>query len=272
MKRTYLALTGLALGAALLPGAPPPLARAAGLFDARPVDPSRFAVLAKPVARDGWSLLVLEQLRSEGPRCWEPRSDGLIDPSLNRFDFTGICGRYLDSNGYSLRIDRTDLATSWRLRVLQRGNELILEATSPSNPNELVVGRASLPRRDSEAFVALQLDPGWELQRRSFGEQSLNHIYVANNGNLGQLIAQSGGRPTLPPPSTPPLALPLAASRLSEPAAESTASVPVGRSRRARMVPTARQVPTAGTMALGNENVMNTPGRTIALQVIPFQE
>jgi hypothetical protein len=31
-------------------------------------------------------------------------------------------------------------------------------------------------------------------------------------------------------------------------------------------------VPTAGTMALGNDNVMNTPGRTIALQVIPFQE
>jgi hypothetical protein len=102
MQRNYLALALALLGcggaalAASLGG--PAVARAAALFEARPVDASRFAVLARAVGRDDWTLLVLEQLRP-APLCWQSRTDGLVDPSLNRFDYTGICGRYIDSNG-----------------------------------------------------------------------------------------------------------------------------------------------------------------------------
>ena len=45
---------------------------------------------------------MLEQIKAQ-PRCWKARQDGLVEPRLNRFNFSGICKRYLDSNGYSLR-------------------------------------------------------------------------------------------------------------------------------------------------------------------------
>jgi hypothetical protein len=250
MKRTYLALSGLLLAGSALPATLPSLARAAGLFSSSPVDSSRFSVLARPVGESDWNLLVLEQL-APAPRCWTPQPDGLVDPSLNRFDYTGICSRYLDSNGYSLRIGDQDLATSYRLRLQQQGNRLLLQALSPSDPTVLVVGRAAVPHRDRDAFVAIQLDPGWELQRRSFGRQALNHLYFANSRSLRQLIAQADGAVDQPPlaalPPSPP-SPPWRSPRRPQPA---------------RILPSADESAAVSTFP---------PGRTIALQVIPFQE
>jgi hypothetical protein len=245
MKRTYLALSGLVLAGSALSAALPSLVHAAGLFSGRPVDPARFSVLARPVGDSDWNLLVLEQL-APAPRCWNDRPDGLIDPSLNRFDYTGICSRYLDSNGYSLRIGEQDLATSHRLRLQQRGNLLLLQALSGEDPTVLEVGRAEVPRRDRDAFVAIQLDPGWQLQRRRFGQQSLNHLYFANASPLPELIARAGGRTAEPSlrrsaPTPPVAALPSPAAAVD--VREGTAS-----------------------------GSISAPGRTIALQVIPFQE
>ena len=60
MKRTYLALTGLALACTALPATLPqgsiPLAHAEGLFDGRPVDAANFAILARPVGSDDWTI------------------------------------------------------------------------------------------------------------------------------------------------------------------------------------------------------------------------
>ena len=122
MQRTYLPL--LALSAAI--AAP---AWAASVFTSQPLDQSRFAVLAQPVGKSDWKLLVLEQIKPE-PLCWEKRSDGLIDPALNRFDFSGICSRYIDSNGYSLRVGDEDLASRYRLRLEQQGNAVKEEQRS----------------------------------------------------------------------------------------------------------------------------------------------
>ena len=237
MQRTYLALAGLGIGRTLLAAVSPTLVRAAGLFDSRPVEASQFAVLARPVGRSDWNLLVLEQVQPE-PRCWEARRDGLVDPSLNRFDYTGICNRYLDSNGYSLRVGQEDLATSHRLRLQQVGNVLLLQVLSPNEPTALVVGRGEIPRRDREGFVAIQLDPGWELQRRSYGSQTLNHLYFANATSLGQLIVQAEGN------RRPPTTMARLGGRRLEP--ELPSSTDLGR--------------------------VAIPGRAIALQVIPFRE
>ncbi|KEF41721.1 MAG: hypothetical protein ER33_09725 [Cyanobium sp. CACIAM 14] len=192
MQRTYLALAGLALAGAGLPLVRPPLAGAAVLFQSAEVEANRFAVLAKPVGEQEWSLLVLEQIATQ-PACWEPRRDGLVDPALNRFDYTGICNRYLDSNGYSLRVGDDDLATTYRLRVQQIGSRLELQATTADNPTILVVGRAEVPLRDRDGFVALRLDPGWELKRRIYQGRALSHLYFASSIPLEQLIATAGG-------------------------------------------------------------------------------
>ena len=203
MQRTYsrwsipgrrrllgLGLAGAAAGATAFHLAPSNAANSP--FSSRPLDGSRFAVLAKPVGGSDWTLLVLEQIQPS-PRCWEQRPDGLIDPALNRFDFTGICSRYLDSNGYSLRVGEEDLASRYRLRLAQRGNSLALLAMTPSDPTELLVGRGSVPLRDRDGFVQIQLEPGWQLQRRVYGQQTLSHVYFAHATPLAQLL-EAGGR------------------------------------------------------------------------------
>jgi len=262
MQRTYLALAGATLmGTAVAMAVPgsglTPKGQARDLFEAGAVDPDRYAVLGRPLGNGEWTLLVLEQIQP-APLCWQRRPDGLVDPSLNRFNYTGICGRYLDSNGYSVRLGNQEGSTMaggpLRLRLEQSGQELRLLANSPGLSQELELGRAPVPVRDRNGFVALRLNPGWELQRRRYGSQTLNHLYFANAASAGQLLAASRPGPTgplsarralnpmrLPPPPPPP--------------------------------PSAALAPVADggwrgqpTMPSGGE------GRAVALQVIPFRE
>ena len=76
--RTYRGLDLFSSGVVLL----------AQLFSSSPLDQQRFQVLAQPLREGGWKLLVLEQLKPS-PACWRVRSDGLVSPSLVRFDFSG---------------------------------------------------------------------------------------------------------------------------------------------------------------------------------------
>lgn len=210
MQRTYLPWLGLTVLAAGASVSLLPQVLAGDLFTSQPLDRSRFAVLAKPVGSSEWTLLVLEQL-APLPHCWESRADGLVDPALNRFDYTGICSRYLDSNGYSLRVGQNDLGSSYRLRLQQQGTSLQLLAMNPNESTDLLVGKGRLSRRDRDGFVALQLEPGWELQRRLYGKQSLNHVYFANATPLARLLASNaqaagsaagGASSSLPPART----------------------------------------------------------------------
>ena len=126
MGRTYFrkaALSAAAVGLAAIAGSMPGWTRA--LFDSSPLQEERFAILAQAVGRDRWKLLLLEQIKAR-PLCWEERQDGLMNPSLNNFDFTGICSRYLDSNGYSLRSGGEDLGSRVRLRLRQQARDLRL--------------------------------------------------------------------------------------------------------------------------------------------------
>lgn len=193
MQRSYLPWAGLALLSAGLVGSQ----AAAGVFQSQPLEQERLAVLGQPVGNQDWKLLVLEQLKPQ-PKCWEERRDGLIDPALNRFNFSGICSRYLDSNGYSLRVGEDDVSPRYRLRLESQGNTLVLLAMSGSHPTELVVGRGAIPLRDRNGFVALKLEPGWQLERRMYGERSLSHVYFANPKPLDGLIAQAERRQDRP--------------------------------------------------------------------------
>jgi hypothetical protein len=284
MKRPYLALATIALVAGLTP-LPSFRAGATGLFGSAPVEPASFAVLARPVGDDDWSLVVLEQLRAR-PFCWTPRPDGLVDPSLNRFDYTGICGRFIDSNGYSLRVGDVDLNHTYRLRVQRSGNELRLLATTASRGAELVVGRGTVPRRDRDLFVSLQLEPGWELRRRVFGERSLNHVYFANGQSIDNLIATSRGRaieerapladgPLLSPEAPPPVAV----SRRERSERPRRGEPAGGRAVDSQARLDQEGLPAAPSSAspshpspVGNGAPEGGGSGVVALQVIPYQE
>ncbi len=264
VSKTYLALAALALSGAGWTAVRPSLVQAAALFESRPLDASRFAVLARPVASTEWNLLLLEQLQAR-PLCWQPRADGLIDPALNRFDYTGICNRYLDSNGYSLRVGEEDLASRYRLRLQQNGSELLLQAFSPDHPTVLLVGRGSVPLRDREGFVAISLEPGWQLRRRSFGGQNLNHVYFSNGTSLEQLIARASTAADGP-------GLAISNGNSNSNTEGGSASTAIGRRLSLALRPlTEGQPPSSGSSA-SQEPPLAQPGRTIALQVIPFRE
>jgi hypothetical protein len=279
MKRPYLALATFALAAGVTPGLIPS-SSAIGLFSSAPVEPASFAVLARPVADDDWTLVVLEQLKAR-PFCWTPRPDGLVDPTLNRFDYTGICGRFIDSNGYSLRIGDVDLSHAYRLRIERRGSELQLLATTPSRGTELLVGRGTVPRRDRDLFVSLQLQPGWELRRRMFGDRSLNHVYFSNGQPLDSLIAAASGRPSPdvsgpgpgllqePPNAPPPLTTNRGTSMVAGPRARGVLPTPSQRFR----TPTPEELNPAGRSGAETAGQGGSAAAgVVALQVIPYEE
>ena len=192
MSRTYLRAAGLTAVGFLAAGLSQE-SKARSLFDSAAVPQKHFAVLAQPIGRTQWKLLVLEQIKAQ-PRCWRARQDGLVEPSLNRFNFSGICKRYLDSNGYSLRSGGQDLGTRFRFRLKRSGTSLKLEALDPQQRAPLLVGQARISKRDPNGFVALRLEPGWALERRVYQGRPLNHLYFAHQEPVNRLLAIASSR------------------------------------------------------------------------------
>lgn len=188
-----------------------PLTASAAEFGQQPIADDRVIAVAEPVSNGRfYKLLIIEQLRSSR-QCWQEQGSNptTVTPLLLTFDFTGICGRSSDSNGYSIRIGGEDLGTRYRLQVEKRGNVLVLVA-SPSllqrGLPKLELGRSSGIAND---FVKIQLDPGWSMARRVFNGQTLGHIYLTNSQSLDAVIAASGARPTTPSPTQPTPSRPL---------------------------------------------------------------
>ena len=100
-----------------------------------------------------------------------------MDPLLASFDFTGICNRYIDGNGYSLRIGGDDLGTRYRLSVVKTGSDVELLAVPTRDPSRptMVVARSG---GAGYGFLQLVLEPGWKLMRRQYGKRTLGHLYV----------------------------------------------------------------------------------------------
>ena len=172
----------LLLGAVLALPVGSGTAQAQALFGAGEVDATRFLLVAAPIGTSGerYQLNIYEQLKPTRP-CFAvgEGKPAAVNPLLSTFDFTGICGRFIDANGYSLRIGGSDLATSYRLSVIKGGGDILLVArpTKSAAQGELVVARAG---GISSGFLKLELEPGWRLKRRQFGGRSLGHVYVYN--------------------------------------------------------------------------------------------
>ena len=173
---------GLLLGAVLALSQGSGSAQAQALFGAADVDSSRFLLVAAPIGTSGerYQLNIYEQLKPTRP-CFAvgEGKPAPVNPLLSTFDFTGICGRFIDANGYSLRIGGSDLATSYRLSVVKDGKDILLVArpTKSTAQGELVVARAG---GMASGFLKLEFEPGWTLKRRQFGGRSLGHVYVYN--------------------------------------------------------------------------------------------
>ena len=194
----------LAAAAALAAPLAPMAAQAASgaLFQALPLDQARFVLVAAPIG-DGKKaqLNIYEQVRNTRP-CFavSGQNPAAVNPLLATFDFTGICGRYIDANGYSLRVGSSDLATSYRLSVMRTNDDTVLIAlpTKAGAGPEVVVART---KGVGGGFLQLVFEPGWELKRRAFGGRALGHVYVYRDAWPDAVAGTSASAPS-PTPTT----------------------------------------------------------------------
>lgn len=171
LKRTIVAL------AILISTVTAPIKANTVEFDQTEVDQERFVAIAVP-RTFGYSLVIVEQV-SDRRACWSESGTQPIevDPLLLNFDFTGICGRATDSNGYSVRVEGQDLALSHNLSVQGTQNDILLVATPRGDFNAppIIIGRTYglTPR-----FSKIILEPGWRFTKRNYQGKTLGHIYL----------------------------------------------------------------------------------------------
>jgi hypothetical protein len=238
-------LPTLAALATTLAIAPPASVRAATLFAAADVDQQRFVLVAAPIGTKGErsQLNIYEQLKTTRP-CFEvaPGSPAAVNPLLATFDFTGICNRYIDANGYSVRVGNSDLATSYRLMVTRTSGDLLLVAfpTRAGAGPEMVVARS---RGEGGGFLKLEMEPGWRLMRRQFGGRNLGHLYVYSEAWPAGVAATAASSSSIPPAAGVPATVPPAKGvpTMGAPAPAMGTTAPVAP---ARQVPAAAQKPT----------------------------
>ncbi|MEO0802684.1 MAG: DUF3747 domain-containing protein [Cyanobacteria bacterium J06642_2] len=151
-------------------------------FDAQDVDESRFILVAASRSWDDHQFLILEQISDE-QACWAESGEAptTVNPLLLNFDFTGICGRSIDSNGYSLRVEDRDLALDYSLRVIRRGNDLRLVASSNTDFSGAPIEIGRSYGISPQGYSKIVLDPGWRLARRTFEGTLLGHIYITSD-------------------------------------------------------------------------------------------
>ena len=168
-----------AAGATLVSGLSRPVAAQGSLFTAVPVEQANFILVAAPIGKGESSQLNIYEQRTNKRPCFAVTgaAPAIVDPLLATFDFTGICNRYIDGNGYSLRIGGDDFGTRYRLSVVKTRRDvelLAIPTRDPSRPT-MVVARAG---GSGAGFLQLTFEPGWSLMRRQYGTRPLGHLYV----------------------------------------------------------------------------------------------
>ena len=184
MGRPWNAAVAFAVFTAAVASGLPQVAKAQGsVFTAADVDESQFVMVSAPIGKSARSQLNIYEQRTSARPCFavSGASPAVVDPLLASFDFTGICNRYIDGNGYSLRIGGDDLGTHYRLSVVKSGAdiELLAVPTRDAYRPTMVVARSGGP---GNGFLKLNLEPGWKLMRRQYGKRTLGHLYVYRDG------------------------------------------------------------------------------------------
>ncbi|MDY7014013.1 MAG: DUF3747 domain-containing protein, partial [Cyanobacteriota bacterium] len=171
--------------------------RAQTLFDETEVPQQNFVTVASPFGENNqrYTLIVMEQIPGRRS-CWGEigSQPTVIDPLWDTFDFTGICRRNRDTNGYSIRINGQDYGRDYLPTLVRRDNEvhLVGKPRVGVQGSEILIGRslglASGP-------LKIVLEPGWRFTKRTYQGQVLGHIYFSKNDSV---------TPPPPPPPPPP--------------------------------------------------------------------
>ena len=150
-------------------------------FDQLEVEQNKFVAIAVPHVGSSPHLVILEQI-SDSQMCWKESgtSPVSVEALLLNFDFTGICGRNTDSNGYSIRMAGQDLGLQYKLKIIKNNSEFMLVGVSNTDPNApaIEIGRT---HRIGQSLTKVDLEPGWRFTKRTFNGKSLGHIYLTSD-------------------------------------------------------------------------------------------
>lgn len=245
----------------------------AGTFDAAEVNSNNFIVIAAPYGNNQRQLLIVEQISNKRP-CWSESGNSpvSVEPLLLNFDFTGICGRSNDSNGFSIRMNGEDLGLDYILRVVERNGDHILVGSKRTDftAPEIEIGRTG---GVANGFEKITLNPGWRLTRRTYQGKPLGHIYITSDSALPANQGSNTGSQPLPPSSSPQ---PLPSN--SQPQLPSSQPLPPNSQSPERELiftkpqsePTTPGNPTPATSPQTSPS-STTPERTIPAIVVPTQ-
>ena len=175
-------------------------------FDETEISQDRVIVIAQPRPFGGYQLLILEQV-TDKRQCWSESGSNpvKVDPLLVTFDFTGICGRATDSNGFSIRMAGSDLALKYALTLENVNGDVLLMGTPVDYQGKLVIiGRTN---GDTNEFMKISLDPAWRLSKRAYQGRTLGHFYFTTNEpapiEIGNTRGNTGAIPQAVPQEIP---------------------------------------------------------------------
>ncbi len=199
-------IVALAIGTAV--GCPD---RASAQMTQQELDPNGVTVVASPYqGGEKHQLLILEQL-TNARACWSEQKNQtmtIINPLLADFDFSGICGRATDSNGFSVRMGGRDFDWRYTMQVIDKNGDLILMARNTTgnaaNP-DLVVGRVG---GRTPGFAKIILEPGWRVTRRVAQGKLTGHFYLTHDRTIEQVAAEMQGVPKAAAVTVTPMGAP----------------------------------------------------------------
>lgn len=173
-------------------------------YGAREVDQDDFLVVAAPGSvLIPYRLYIIEQKTDERD-CFEVNGEnpGEVEPLWTTFDFSGICGRASDSNGYSIRVNGQDLGSDYILQIREVGGELVLLGTPRRGGRSITIGRTG--GISDTGYTEIVLNPGWRITKRTFEGDVLGHNYFTNNATLAELLSEEDDIATQPPTTPEP--------------------------------------------------------------------
>lgn len=155
-------------------------------FSSHPIANPVIAVAYPIRGTTRYQLQIYEQ-KPNGRQCWSEESDGSgsVRPLLMEFDFTGSCDRYIDANGYSIRIGNRDMALEYRPTIQLIGANLCLMAVPAVNAKEnpkILIGTGKLGRVGKVQKITL--GKSWQVSRRLFFGKPLGHVYIENKQSI----------------------------------------------------------------------------------------
>lgn len=196
--------------------APPTTAapNAAATFGALETSQTPYILVAQPTSSLGGSqrygLMIIEQKKPD-PLCYSTTGSNptQVNVLLLNFDFSGICGKSTDTNGYAVRIAGQDIA--YDPVIENRNGTLVLSAvprrSAGANLSPFIIGQTD--GIAANKFTKITMQPGWRLTRRTFNNNPTGLTYLTHDSTVAQLVALSGGVVQNPPPvTTPPVTTP----------------------------------------------------------------